>query len=146
MNIVLASDRAGNDLRDALAAHLTREGYQVLNLHDPEGEVDYPDMAARLCGEITSGNCPVGILICGSGVGMSIAANKIRGIRAAVAADEYTARMCRMHNNANVLCLGSRTTGTDKALGLADAYLNASYEGGRHDRRIAKIAALEENF
>ena len=145
MKIILASDRAGAELRDRLAVYLSEEGYTVENVTDPALQIDYPDAADYLCIRVANGQFDRGILVCGSGIGMSIAANKHRGIRAGVAADEYSARMATIHNNANVLCLGARTTGFEKAFGLADAFLTAEFSAGeRHLRRLDKIAKLEQ--
>ena len=101
--------------------------------------MDYPVYAKKVCAEITSGRCTAGILCCGTGIGMSIAANKIRGIRAAVLSDEFSAEMTRRHNNANVLCLGGRVIDSAKAVKLADIFLNTPFEGGRHEKRVAML-------
>ena len=106
--------------------------------------VDYPDIAEKVCNEIIYGTAEKGILLCGTGVGMSIAANKIKGIRAAVCNDCFSTRYTRKHNDANVLCMGERVIGTGLALELVDIFLETDFEGGRHQRRVDKITALEE--
>ncbi|MBR2917039.1 MAG: ribose 5-phosphate isomerase B, partial [Clostridia bacterium] len=100
---------------------------------------DYPDIAKEVCAAITNGECDKGILICGTGIGMSIAANKVRGIRAAHVTDTFSARMTKEHNDANVICLGERITGIEIALEIVEAYLKATFQGGRHEKRVAKI-------
>ena len=105
---------------------------------------DYPDIAKEVCGLVVSGECEKGILICGTGIGMSMAANKIDGIRAAHVTDTYSARMTKEHNNANVICLGERITGCDLALDIVDAYLSAEFLGGRHENRVNKVMELEK--
>ena len=143
MKVILGADHAGLELKEHLVAHLTALGHEVTDLHDEALEVDYPDMAAALCSRITDGSHPLGILVCGTGVGISIAANKIPGIRAACISDVYSARMCRSHNDANVLCLGGRTLGPEKAYELAELFLSEPFAGERHARRVEKIAGLE---
>jgi len=108
-------------------------------------QVDYPDIAIDLCKSIIAKECDCGILICGTGIGMSIAANKIEGIRAALCADTYSARMAKEHNNANVITLGARTLGAELAYEIVKAYLNAEFLGGKHQVRVNKIDAIK-NF
>ena len=105
---------------------------------------DYPDMAEKVCGMITSGKAEKGILVCGTGIGMSIAANKIKGIRAACCSDHFSAKYTRLHNDANVLCMGARVIGPGLALELTDLFINTEFEGGRHQRRVDLITKLEE--
>jgi ribose 5-phosphate isomerase B len=142
MDLTIASDHAGLPLKDALKAALQAEGHAVQDFgtHGPES-VDYPDFAHAACGPVAAGQVPFGILVCGSGIGMAIAANRNPGIRAAVLHDTTEARLTRAHNNANVACFGARTTGIETALDALRAFLATPYEGGRHDRRLAKLNA-----
>ena len=143
--IVIGSDHGGYELKTYIIKYFEENNieYKDVGCYS-EDSVDYPDIAEKLCKEITGGNAERGILICGTGIGISIAANKINGIRAAVCTDEYCARMCRHHNNANVLCLGGRVVGRELALSITETYLNGEFEGGRHQNRIDKIHALEK--
>ena len=135
--LAIASDHAGVDYKKRLIEHLEKQGYDCINLGtDTEESVDYPVYADRVCGKITSGECELGILICGTGIGMSIAANKHRGIRAALCSDTESAALTRQHNDANVLCLGARILPFEKAVQVTDAFLNAEFLGGRHQRRV----------
>ena len=141
--IVLASDHAGFELKTLLAEELRALGYPVLDLGtDGPASVDYPDFAAALSEAIAAGRAERGVLVCGTGIGIAMAANKHRGIRAAVCHDETTARLAREHNNANVLALGARTTGVEVAKGCLRTFLETEFEGGRHVRRVAKIDSL----
>jgi len=140
MKIALASDHAGFPLKEAVAAHLQGAGYEVLDFGtNSSASVDYPDYARPAAQAVADGRAPLGIVICGTGLGVCMTANKVHGIRAARCTDEYSARMSRRHNDANVLCLGQRVTGVGLALSIVDAWLSESFEGGRHARRVAKI-------
>jgi len=123
---------------------LTAAGFAVedCGVHDPSS-VDYPDIAKVVCENVLAREHSLGILCCGTGIGMSIAANKIDGIRAALCAECYSAKMARIHNDANVLCLGARVIGVELAREVAAAFLSVSFEGGRHARRVEKITLLE---
>ncbi|MCP4807202.1 MAG: ribose 5-phosphate isomerase B [Proteobacteria bacterium] len=144
MRIALASDHAGFDLRQAVAAHLASLGHDVLDLGPAEkARCDYPDFAAKVAGAVVGGETELGILCCGTGVGMSMAANKVHGARAAVVSDCFSASATRQHNNANILCLGERVVGIGAALLIVDAFLGADFEGGRHAGRVQKIMDLE---
>ncbi len=136
----LASDHAGLPLKLALKEALEAEGHTIndLGTHGPES-VDYPDFAAKVAEAVTAGQAPFGILVCGSGIGMAIAANRHSGIRAAVLHDATEARLTRAHNNANIACFGARTIGVETALDALRTFLSTPYEGGRHDRRLAKL-------
>ncbi len=137
--IFLGADHAGLDLKNALAAHLAGQGHEVADLGTHSGaSCDYPDFARAVCREVLRNNAP-GILICGSGIGMSITANRLPGIRAALCTHEFHAKACRAHNDANVLCLGARVTAPGLACILADAFLASEFEGGRHQRRVELI-------
>lgn len=145
-NIVIASDHGGVSLKSDLIQRLEAAGHVVKNLGvDEETSVDYPDIAETACKEILIDTVDCGILICGTGLGISIAANKINGIRAALCGDSFTARMAREHNNANVLVLGARVIGSELAWDIVTSYLSADFSGGRHQKRVDKITALEEN-
>ena len=138
--IALACDHGGLEIKNAIIEDLKKKGIEYIDLGTKTADsVDYPIYAKALCREITEGRCEKGILCCGTGIGMSIAANKVRGIRASVLSDEFSAEMTRRHNNANVLCLGGRVIDCEKAVRLADIFLNTEYEGGRHDRRVAML-------
>jgi len=140
--IAIASDHAGPALRAELRAALEAAGHVVLDLGpDGAGSVDYPDFAQAVCRAVTDGRARFGVLVCGSGIGMAIAANRHAGIRAAVLHDTTGARLARAHNDANVACFGARTTGVQTALDALRAFLAQPFEGGRHERRVAKIEA-----
>jgi len=140
MKLVLASDHAGVELRKALAQKASELGWDVEDL-GPEGteSVNYPDYAHRLARTVAQGQAQRGVLVCGTGIGMSITANKHRGIRAALVTEPWSAAMTRAHNDANVLCLGARVTGLGVALACLEAFLNTEFEGGRHQIRVAAI-------
>jgi len=144
MKFYVATDHAGIDLKDYTCELLKQKGHEVIDLgpHSKE-RVDYPDYAVKLCQEVLSDAESQGILICGSGIGMSISANRHHGIRAALAHDAYTAKMGRAHNDANVLCFGERIVGQGVAESILDAWIAASFEGGRHASRVEKIEAIE---
>ncbi|MBL8921681.1 MAG: ribose 5-phosphate isomerase B [Myxococcaceae bacterium] len=142
--LAIAADHAGVALKAELVTELRKLGHEVNDLGpDSTASVDYPDFATKLTALVTRGAPPLGILVCGTGIGMSIAANKVKGIRAAVCRTEFEARATRQHNDANVLCLGQRVTGGGVALEIAKAFLAASFEGGRHQTRVDKVKALE---
>jgi ribose 5-phosphate isomerase B len=142
--IVLGSDHAGLALR-AEAARVAREaGFDVVDVGPFSGEsVDYPDYAVRVAGAVATGEARLGILVCGTGIGMSIAANKVKGVRAAHCCTEFEARMARAHNDANVLCIGERVVGPGQGGAIVSAFLSQAFEGGRHQRRVDKISALD---
>jgi ribose 5-phosphate isomerase B len=143
--VVAGSDHAGLHLR-AEAVRIAREkGFEVEDL-GPFGadSVDYPDFARRVAEAVAAGRARYGILVCGTGIGMSIAANKVKGIRAANCHSEYQARMARAHNDANVLCMGERVTGLGVGGAIVAEFLGQPFEGGRHERRVRKIADLEK--
>jgi ribose 5-phosphate isomerase B len=138
--VALGADHGGVTLKNRLAAVLIEGGHQVLDFGtDGPESVDYPDFAQAVCGAITESRADLGILVCGTGIGMSIAANRYPAIRCGLAHDVTTARLTRAHNNANVLALGARTTGEEVALDILGAFLSTPYEGGRHERRLAKL-------
>jgi ribose 5-phosphate isomerase B len=142
--IALGADHAGFALKESLKAWLAGEGHTVLDLGTHSVEpVDYPDVAVAVAAAVRAASAERGVLVCGSGVGMAIAANKVAGIRAAVAADAGTARLCREHNDTNVLALGARTTGVEAAVEILTMWLETPFAGGRHARRLDKLAALD---
>ncbi len=148
MRIAVAGDHAGVPLNEQVIAELRRLGHTVTDLgtHDATTPDDYPDYAAALAREIVDGRCERGVLVCGSGVGASVAANKIKGIRAGLAHDTYSAHQGVEHDDMNVLCLGARVVGPALALDLVRAFVAANFSGEeRHRRRLAKIAALEDH-
>lgn len=141
--IVIASDHAGFELKTLLAEELRALGYEVLDLGtDGPGSVDYPDYAGALSEVIAEGRAEQGVLVCGTGIGIAMAANKHHGIRAAVCHDETSARLARAHNNANVLALGERLIGAEVAKACLRTFLETEFEGGRHQRRVAKIDSI----
>lgn len=139
--IHIASDHAGFSLKKVIKEYLKTKGYEIVEHGcNDQSSCDYPVFAHDLCNALESeGQDSTGILICGTGIGMSIAANRHAGIRAALCTNEFLARATRMHNNANVLCLGERVVGVGVALSIVDVFLNTEYEGGRHQRRIDLI-------
>jgi ribose 5-phosphate isomerase B len=145
MRIALGADHAGVALKDAVKRLLDQRGvaYTDFGTHTAES-VDYPDFAARVAAEVAAGRFDRGILICGSGVGMAMAANRFPGVRAAAASDVTLARLAREHNNANVLALGERTTPPEVARRVVDVFLDTPFAGGRHERRVAKIDAVNQ--
>lgn len=143
MQVVIGNDHAGVSLKNDIIEFLKNEGYDVLNCGtDSTASVDYPDIAKKVAAQVLERNIP-GILICGTGIGISIAANKIPGIRAALCDNSFTARLAREHNDANILALGARITGTGMALEIVKTFLNTAFLAGRHQRRVDKIGTLE---
>ena len=138
--VFLGSDHAGLELKAMVAAHLAAAGHTVVDLGPSEAKsVDYPDFAKAVCAKVLATPEAAGILICGTGIGMSMAANRIPGIRAALCCNEYLARMTRLHNDANVLCLGERVIGQGLAASIVDVFMDTAFEGGRHQRRVDMI-------
>jgi len=143
--IGLASDHAGFALKEKVKEHLVEKGYQVLDFGtDGPERVDYPDFGKACAVAVAEERCAAGVVICGTGIGMSIVANKVRGIRAALCNSVTEARLARQHNDANILAMGGRILGETVALDILDVWLATEYEGGRHQRRLDKIAALEQ--
>lgn len=144
--IGIASDHAGVALKAELRRLLESAGHLVTDFGPGSGErVDYPDYAVAVAHKIGNG-IDLGILVCGTGIGMSIAANKVAGVRAALCRTEFEAKMARAHNDANVLCLGERVTGSALALAIAEAFVAGRFEGGRHSDRVDKIGAIERGW
>jgi ribose 5-phosphate isomerase B len=149
MKVAVAADHAGSILLDPVLEQIRSLGHEALDLgtHDPVSPDDYPDRAADVTAALTGGQAERGVLICGSGVGASVAANKVRGIRAALCHDTYSAHQGVEHDSMNVLCLGSRVIGVELALELVRAFLGARFTGEpRHKRRLEKIAVMEDRF
>ncbi len=142
--IAIGSDHAGYGLKCEIIKHLEEKGIAFIDCGCSGESVDYPDIAEKTCEKVTSGEAEKAILVCGTGVGISMSANKIKGIRAALCGDWYSAKYTRMHNDANVLCMGGRVIGAGLAAEITDIFLETEFEGGRHSRRVEKIMKLEE--
>lgn len=144
MRIAVGSDHAGYEVKEIVKRVASTAGHQVddVGTHG-SASVDYPDFAAMVARKVANGEADAGILVCGSGIGMSIAANKVRGARAAVCTDSYSARVAREHNDANVLCLGARVTGPGLMEEIVQVFLRSGFEGGRHAKRVEKIHHIE---
>jgi ribose 5-phosphate isomerase B len=142
--VALGADHAGFPLKEAIKSWLISGGFDVVDLGTHSAEsVDYPDFAVAVGGAVTAGKADRGVLVCGTGIGMAMAANKVPGARAASCSDAYTARMSREHNDANILALGARITSRDAAIEILEIWLGAEFAGGRHARRVEKIVALD---
>ncbi|MCB2128539.1 MAG: ribose 5-phosphate isomerase B [Rhodobacteraceae bacterium] len=142
--LVLSSDHAAIPLRQTIAAHAAAKGWEVVDIGPTTAEsTHYPDHGAAAARRVASGDCALGIILCGTGQGIMMAANKVRGIRCGVCTDTFSARMIRQHNDANMLSLGARVVGEGLALDIVDAFLGAEFEGGRHATRVDMITALE---
>ena len=141
--IAIGSDHAGYALKCEIIKFLEEKGVEYNDCGGNGESVDYPDIAEKTCAEVTSGRADKAILICGTGVGISISANKIKGIRAALCGDWYSAKYTRLHNDANVLCMGGRVIGAGLACEITDVFLSTEFEGGRHACRVEKIMKLE---
>ncbi len=145
MLIALGSDHAGFHLKDLISRHVADAGHQVLDLGtDSTDRVDYPDFGAAVGRAVARGDADVGLCVCGSGIGIAMAAGKVPGIRAATVHDVTSARMARAHNDANVMCVGERFIGPQVALDAVDTFLTTEFDGGRHAARVAKIDALDQ--
>jgi len=145
--IIIGSDHGGLTLKTALISYLKRRGLEITDAGtNGDASVDYPDFGQKVAETVAAGGAELGILICGTGIGMSISANKVPGIRAALVTDAFMARMAREHNNANVLVLGGRVLDEEKACDLVGAWLDSTFEGGRHQARLDKITALESKY
>ncbi|PAF41905.1 ribose 5-phosphate isomerase B [Helicobacter sp. 11S02596-1] len=144
MVYILGSDHAGVVLGDFVKNYLLLQGFEVLDFLPKDSQkVDYPDFAHKVCAEVLKRGDARGILICGTGLGMSIAANRFKGIRAALCLDAYMAKMSRLHNNANVLCLAERISGLGEVESILETFIQTDFAGGRHECRISKIEAFE---
>ncbi len=145
MQVYIGSDHAGYAMKEVVQAHLKEKGHEVLDLgvFEEVNAADYPDTAREVAEKVIENEGSKGVLICGTGIGMSIAANKVKGIRAAVTHDETTAKAASQHNNANIISFGQRVVGNDVAKNIVDTFLSTEFEGGRHERRVNKITDIE---
>jgi len=142
--IILSSDHSAITLRQVIASHIAAQGWEVVDIGPVTAEsTDYPVHGKAAAQHIVSGDCQLGIILCGTGQGIMMAANKVKGIRCGVCADTFSARMIRQHNDANMLSLGARVVGEGLALDIVDAFLSAPFDGGRHSKRVSMIEALE---
>ena len=145
MLIALGSDHAGLSLKKEIAAHLEELGYETKDYGTYTADsCDYPVYGEAVGRAVASGECRLGVLVCGTGIGISMAANKVKGVRAAVCSDTFSAEMTRRHNDANIIAVGARVVGSGLALAIVDAFLGAEFEGGRHARRVALMTDIEE--
>lgn len=145
MKIVIGCDHGGVELKEELRKRMEEAGHTVVNMgvDDSSQAVDYPDVAVTCGKQVQTGDCDCGVLICGTGLGIGISANKMDGIRCATVSDTFSARMAKEHNNANMIALGARVLGNELAWEVLQGYLNASFEGGRHQRRVDKIMDIK---
>lgn len=147
MKIAIGCDHGGLSHKNAICEHLKERGFEVEDFGIYEQvSVDYPVIAEKVCESIVSGKNELGILVCGTGIGMSIAANKVKGIRAAAVSEHFSAKYTRLHNNSNILCLGGRVIGEGTAVELADIFVDTQFEGGRHQRRVDMITEIESKL
>ena len=146
MKIAMGADHGGYSLKEIIKKHLVEAGHEVLDLgtHDTQS-CNYPDYAAKVAYAVADKDADLGVLVCGTGIGMSIAANKVKGIRAAAVSDCFTAQATREHNDSNIICLGERIVGPGLAMRIVDTWLEASFQGGRHQTRVDMINELENN-
>lgn len=147
MTIVIGCDHGGLEHKNAIKEHLENRGFTVTDCGIYEQKsVNYPEIAEKVALEITGGRAELGILVCGTGIGMSLAANKIKGIRAAAVSEHFSAKYTRLHNNSNILCLGGRVIGVGTALELVDLFVDTEFEGGRHQTRVDMITDIENRY
>ena len=145
MKIAIGNDHTAVDMKNHIKKYLEDKGYDIVNFGtDTADSVDYPLYGEKVAKAVAAGECDLGILICGTGIGISLAANKVKGIRAAVCSEAYSAELTRRHNDANIIAFGARVVGTATAETIVDAFLNAEFEGGRHARRVDMITAIEK--
>lgn len=145
MKIAIGNDHTAVEMKNYIKQHLEEKGYEVVNYGtDTTSSCDYPVYGKKVADAVASGECDLGVLICGTGVGISLAANKVKGIRAVVCSEPYSAKLARMHNNANIVAFGARVIGPELAAMIVDEFFNASFEGGRHQRRVDLIRDIEE--
>lgn len=145
MKIAIGNDHVALDMKNHIKSYLESKGHEVVDFGAYTDErTDYPIYAKKVADSIIAKECELGVLICGTGIGISMAANKVKGIRAAVCSEPYSAALTRCHNNANIIAFGARVIGIATAETIVDAFLNAEYEGGRHQKRVDMITAIEE--
>ena len=146
MKIAIGCDHGGLEHKNAIVEHLKERGFEVIDFGIYEQKsVDYPEIALKVANSIASGEAERGFLVCGTGIGMSLAANKVKGIRAAACSEHFSAKYTRLHNNSNILCLGGRVIGVGTALELVDLFVDTEFEGGRHARRVDIINNYDNN-
>ena len=146
MHIVIGNDHAGPALKDEVVKHLKERNIAITDLGIKEGEkIDYPVIAQKVATFIAEGKADLGIIICGTGIGVSIVANKVKGVRAACVSEPYSAKLSRQHNDANILCMGARVVGDELAKMIVDEFIDASFLGGRHADRVAMINELDKD-
>lgn len=144
MKIAIGNDHAAVELKNMIKEHLEAQGHEVINVGtDTNASCDYPAYGEKVGRLVASGEVEAGVLICGTGVGISIAANKVKGVRACVCSEPYTAKMSKMHNNSNIIAFGARVVGSEMAKMIVDTWLETEYEGGRHQRRVDMLDAIE---
>ena len=147
MKIAIGNDHVAVDLKKHITKYLEDKGYTVVNYGtDSTDSCDYPIYGEKVGRAVASGECDLGILICGTGIGISLAANKVKGVRAAVCSEPYSARLTRQHNNANIIAFGARVVGQAMAEMIVDEFLNAEYQGGRHQHRVDMLTDIENRF
>ena len=145
MKVAIGNDHTAVEMKNHILKYLEAKGYTMVNYGtDTSESADYPLYGKKVAEAVASGECDLGILICGTGIGISLAANKVKGIRAAVCSEAYSAELTRRHNNANIIAFGARVVGIATAETIVDAFLGAEFEGGRHARRVDMITAIEE--
>ena len=143
--LAIGCDHGGLELKNAIKEHLEARGIKVVDFGIYEQKsVDYPEIALKVCNAITSGESRLGILVCGTGIGMSLAANKVKGIRAAACSETFSAKYTRLHNESQILCLGGRVVGVGLALEMVDLFVDTEFEGGRHQRRVDAVMDIEK--
>ena len=144
MNIIIGNDHAAVDLKKQIMDYLTKQGHSVTNIGvDTSDSMDYPDIAEKTCKEYNKGSYDFGIVCCGTGIGISISANKVKGIRCAPVCDSYSAKMAKAHNNANFIAFGSRINYSEPIENIIEAFISTEFEGGRHGKRVDKMMSLE---
>ena len=144
MKIAIGNDHAAVELKNIIKEHLEAQGHEVINVGtDTNASCDYPVYGEKVGRLVASGEAEAGVLICGTGVGISIAANKVKGVRACVCSEPYTAKLSKMHNNSNIIAFGARVVGSEMAKMIVDTWLETEYEGGRHQRRVDLLDAIE---
>ncbi|MEG1508941.1 MAG: ribose 5-phosphate isomerase B [Clostridia bacterium] len=147
MKIVIGCDHGGFNLKGSIIEYLKANNYEICDCGTfSTDSVDYPDYGLAVAEKVASGQFPKGIILCGTGIGISICANKVKGVRAALCHDLFTAEACAMHNNANVLAIGGRIVTPVQAVAIVDKWLNTPYEGGRHDKRLQKMKEIEDKY
>ncbi len=146
MKVALGCDHVGYELKQVVREHLEKKGYECVDYGcDSPERANYPIYGERVGRAVAGGECELGVLICGTGIGISLAANRVPGIRAAVCSEPYSAELTRRHNNANIIAFGARVVGEGTALAIVDAFFGAQFEGGRHAERVAMLEAIDRN-